>query len=164
MNNSYAELLVKKKNSGLGLFLKILLIILAAVFILVGMGNIIILIIGIVLGVAAYFVHLNTDIEYEYIYLDKELTVDKIMAKTRRKKIAAYDIERMEMIAPVKSWHLDNFKNRTFVMKNFSSGRKETANSCFAMIYDGKQKLILEATPDFVKVIQTVAPRKVFLD
>ena len=45
------------------------------------------LIIAVVAGVGAYFVNLNANLEYEYLYVDKQLTVDKIMARTRRKKV-----------------------------------------------------------------------------
>ena len=34
------------------------------------------LLIGVICGVAAYFITLNADLEYEYLYVDKELTVD----------------------------------------------------------------------------------------
>ena len=30
--------------------------------------------------------------EYEYLYLDRELTIDKVMAKTRRKRVAVYQL------------------------------------------------------------------------
>ena len=53
-----------------------------------------------------------TDLEYEYLYLDKELSVDKIMAKSKRKRVGTYSLDRMEVFAPVYSYHLDNFKNR----------------------------------------------------
>ena len=49
-------------------------------------GNILIFIIAVAFGVLDYFVFQWTSIEYEYLYLDKEITIDKIMAKTRRKK------------------------------------------------------------------------------
>ena len=69
-------------------FLKILLIMLTVGFVLVGMVFIIALIPAILFGVAAYFVYMNTDLEYEYLYLDRELTVDKVMAKSKRKRAA----------------------------------------------------------------------------
>ena len=61
-------------------------------------------------GVGAYFLNMYTDLEYEYLYLDKELSVDKIMAKSKRKRVGTYSLDRMEVFAPVYSYHLDNFK------------------------------------------------------
>ena len=39
--------------------------------------NMVLFIVAIVIGVGAYFVSMNSEVEYEYLYVDKELTVDK---------------------------------------------------------------------------------------
>ena len=77
MNETYVECLVKRKTPGYMSFLKILLIMLTVGFVLVGMVFIIALIPAILFGVAAYFVYMNTDLEYEYLYLDRELMASR---------------------------------------------------------------------------------------
>ena len=47
-------------------------------------------------GVLTYFMFQWTDIEFEYLYLDKEITVDKVMARTRRKRAAVLDVNKIE--------------------------------------------------------------------
>lgn len=165
MSETYKELLVKREKSAVGQFLKILFTMLTVVFLLLGMfiGWLGILI-GVISGVIAYFLYLSTNLEFEYLYLDKEITVDKIMNQMKRKRVASYDMERVEIIAPAKSYHLDAFKNRTFEVKDFSTKNKNTADQCYILIYNGTTKVILEANREFMKAIQTVAPRKVFLD
>ena len=80
---TYVECMVKKKANGLMSALKVLLIGIAVITGLLGfMGLIVFLIIAVVAGVGAYFVSLNANLEYEYLYVDKQLTVDKIMART----------------------------------------------------------------------------------
>ena len=116
------------------------------------------------LGVAAYFVYLNSDVEYEYLYVDKELTVDKVMAKSRRKRVATYDLGKIEILAPIKSWHLDNYKNRTDKTVDYSSGEEKQPDRRFAFFYDGKQRVLIEPNEEMIKAMQTVAPRKVFKD
>ena len=146
-------------------FLKILLIMLTVGFVLVGMVFIIALIPAILFGVAAYFVYMNTDLEYEYLYLDRELTVDKVMAKSKRKRAAVYSLDKMEIVAPVKSWHLDNFKNRqTSKNVDYSSGEEKQPDKRFVFYYEGNQKVIFEPSEEMVKAMQFVAPRKVFKD
>ena len=81
MNETYVECLVKKETPIYMKLLKILTIMLAACFVILGFITLIAMIIGVLLCVAAYFVYLNCDLEYEYLYVDKELSVDKIMAK-----------------------------------------------------------------------------------
>ena len=121
------------------------------------------LVLAVVTGIASYFVYLNADLEYEYLYLDKEITIDKVMAKSKRKKAATYDVERMEILAPVKSYHLDDYRNRTMKTVDYSSGTAEDDKK-YIMVYEGNIKVILEPSLEMVKAIQTVAPRKVFTD
>lgn len=165
MNETYVECLVKRKTPGYMSFFKILLIMLTVGFVLVGMVFIIALIPAILFGVAAYFVYMNTDLEYEYLYLDRELTVDKVMAKSKRKRAAVYSLDKMEIVAPVKSWHLDNFKNRqTSKNVDYSSGEEKQPDKRFVFYYEGNQKVIFEPSEEMVKAMQFVAPRKVFKD
>ena len=112
MSDSYVECLVKAKQPTWAKILKVLLITLTVLSCLVMFVFIIFLPVALAAGVGAYFLNMYTDLEYEYLYLDKELSVDKIMAKSKRKRVGTYSLDRMEVFAPVYSYHLDNFKNR----------------------------------------------------
>ncbi len=164
MNETYVEWLVKKKTPVYMAFLKILTIMLAVCFILVGIGFPPLLLIGILFGVAAYFIYFNADLEYEYLYVDKELTVDKVMAKSKRKRVATFDLDKMEIVAPIKSWHLDNYKNRNDKTVDYSSGEEKQPDRRYVFFYDGRQKVIFEPNEEMIKAMQFVAPRKVFKD
>lgn len=164
MNETYVECMVKRKTPVYMSLLKVLTIMLAACFILLGMVNLIAMIIGLLFALAAYFVRLNADLEYEYLYVDKELTVDKVMAKSRRKRVAVFDMSKMEVLAPIKSYHLDNYKNRQDKTVDYSSGEEKQPDSRYVFFYDGRQKVVFEPNEEMVKAIQMVAPRKVFKD
>lgn len=167
VSETYVECLVAKKSSILLRFLKTLLIMFAVCFFLLGMAttlSIVALVIAIVLGVGAYFAHMYSDIEYEYLYLDKEISIDRVMAKSRRKRIASYGVERMEVLAPIKSYHLDSYKNRTMKTVDYSSGVEGAPDKRYMMVYEGNTQIILEPSAEMVKAIQMVAPRKVFTD
>ena len=165
MSDTYVECLVKAKQSGVAKFFKVLLIMLTVTFgLLVFLGLVLALVAAVVTGVGAYFVNLYTDLEYEYLYLDKELVVDKVMAKSRRKRIATYSIDRMEILAPVHSYHLDDFKNRRVKVKDYSIGEELKPDLRYALYYEGGEKLLLSPSEELVKAIRNVAPRKVFLD
>lgn len=163
-NDTYVEVLVKKETKGGANILKFLLITLTVVFVILGMMIFLAFIPAAVCGILAYFVSLNADLEYEYLYVDRELTIDKVMAKTRRKKVETFDLERMEILAPLKSYHLDSYKNRTAKVSDYSSGVERQPEKRYAMYYDGSRKIILEPNMEFVKAVQTIAPRKVFMD
>ena len=165
MSDAYVECLVKAKKSALGGILKVLLIVVAVVCFLAAFIGIFLAFIPMILaGVGAYFVNLYTDLEYEYLYLDKELTVDKVMAKSKRKRVATYSLDRMEILAPIKSYHLDNFKNRDVKVKDYSIGEEQQPDLRYAMYYEGGEKIILSPSPELVKVMKNSAPRKVFSD
>lgn len=119
---------------------------------------------GAITGVGAYFATLYSDLEYEYLYLDKELVIDKVMAKSRRKRVAAYQVDRMEIMAPFRSYRLDNYKNRQVKIKDYSIGEEQQPDLRYAVYYEGGEKLILSPSQEMVKAIRNVAPRKVFTD
>ena len=166
MNDSYKELLVKKES---GMKEKALRVVSLVPTIIAGLlclltGNIIIFIIAVAFGVLDYFVFQWTDIEYEYLYLDKEITIDKIMAKQRRKRVATISVDKIEILAPVKSYQLDSYKNREGKVIDYSAGQDLPDERLYMMFYDGNQKYMLNLSDDFAKTIKGIAPRKVFLD
>ena len=166
MSDAYVECLVKAKTSVAATFFKILLIAIAVISFLIMFFTMISLafIPMLLAGVGAYFLNLYTDLEYEYLYLDKELTVDKVMAKSRRKRIATYSLDRIEILAPIKSYRLDNYKNRDVKVKDYSIGEERQPDLRYAMFYEGGEKVILSPSPEMIKIMKNVAPRKVFSD
>ena len=112
-----------------------------------------------------FFIYPMTDLEYDYIYCEKEITIDKVLNKSRRKNIGKYDVSKIEAMAPSRSYHLDEYKNRTFKVVDFSSRQKDQQpDPTYTIFYDGKEKIILEPTKEFVEAVRNVAPRKVFFD
>lgn len=162
MNETYVEWMVKRKPNLIMKFLKILTMLITVFLVVLGMMNIYFLIAGALFAGLTYFIGLNTDIEYEYLYVDRQLSIDKVLNRSRRKKIVSYELERMEILAPIYSYHLDSYKNRTAEVKDYSSGVINQPDSRYIMFYDGTKKLIFEPNSDMVKAIKTVAPRKVF--
>lgn len=168
MSETYVECLVAKKPSVILRFFKVLLIMLAVVFLLFGLVSTMFalaVLIAIIFGVGAYFATMNADVEYEYLYLDKEITVDKVMAKSRRKKAGTFSIDKMEIMAPLTSHRLDSYQNRAMKKSyDFSSGVASQPEQRYMLIFSGDTRVILEPNREMIKAIQTVAPRKVFTD
>ena len=164
MTESYKELLVKKERGAKDTILRVISAVptVLAVLLTLVTFNLLFLIITIGFGVLTYFVFQWTDIEYEYLLL--EITIDKIMAKTRRKRVLSISVDKIEILAPVKSHQLDSFKSRQVKTVDYSAGADLPEEKQYAMYYDGSQKYLLNLTEDFVNAIKGVAPRKVFLD
>lgn len=164
MSDTYVECLIQQKQSGAGKFFKLLLIMLTVVFAVLMLIIPLAFIVAVAAGIGAYFVNLFTDLEYEYLYLDRELVVDKVLAKSKRKRVGTYTIDRMEILAPVKSYHLDSYKNRKVKVKDYSIGEELQPDKRYALYYEGGEKLLLSPSEEMVKAIRSVAPRKVFMD
>jgi hypothetical protein len=167
-DNSYVECLIESKASPLVKFGSYLALIVAVIFflssILTPLG-IVGLILCVAAGVAYYFLSLNANIEFEYQYCDREITVDKILNKSKRKNVAKYEVERIEAFAPSRSYHLDEFKNKQYKTLDFSSREQgRQPDPTYTFIYDGKEKVVFEPNSEFVNAVKSVAPRKVFTD
>ena len=82
MNEAYVEHLVARKPNPLTKVLKIVVIALAGLFCAIGFMtlNWYWLVPALVLGIIAYFLLPRLDVEFEYLYLDKEITIDKIFS------------------------------------------------------------------------------------
>lgn len=164
MSDAYVECLVKARTSLTARLLKYVLIALAAasgIYSLLAVDFIGFLGMLLLAG-GAYLLNLFTDVEYEYLYLDKELTVDKIMAKSRRKRLRTFTLERMEILAPVQSHHLDEYRNRKVRIKDYSVGRRLQPDLRYTMFYEGGEKIILSPSPELINIMKNAAPRKVF--
>lgn len=163
MSDTYVECLVKAKDPVVLKFLKYVLYGLTALCVIGMFMNPILFFAALILGAAAYFVGMFCDSEYEYLYLDREITVDKVLAKTKRKRVATFNVDRMEILAPVNSYHLDGFKNRDVKSVDFSAGETQP-ESRYVMYYEGGQKVLLTPNEEMIKAVKNVAPRKVFMD
>lgn len=164
MSDTYVECLVQAKKSGAAKATTLILIVLTVLFCLVMFMFPIAMLLAMAAGVGAYFTNFYSHVEYEYLYLDKELVVDKIMAQSRRKRVASYSLDRMEIFAPIHSWHLDNFKNRNVKAVDYSIGQELQPDGRYVMYYEGGAKVILSPSEEMVKALKNVAPRKVFTD
>ena len=166
-DNSYVECLVASKASPVIKVLSFLTLVLAVVsfFFAIIMQDPLFLLLCAVFGGAYYFLSLNSNIEFEYQYCEREITVDKILNKSKRKNVAKYEVEHMQVMAPSRSYHLDEYKNKTLKTVDYSAREKNPQpDPTYTFIYDGKERVIFEPSQEFVAAVKSVAPRKVFTD
>lgn len=164
MNDTYVEVLVARKKNPLVDVGRILSYVLAFVcFVLAILGSALFFVGAIVFFLLAYLVFPRLDIEYEYLYIDKEISVDKIMSKEKRKNVYTVDLNRMEIMAPVSSHALDSYKARGLKSYDFTS-RAEDAK-VYSVVYESAQEgcviVNIEPNAEMLNAIKTVFPRKV---
>ena len=167
MNDGYEEILVKRQKTPKDTLLKGLMIGVVAVLIAGGifLFNPIFLVLGMVLGLLAYYLVLpNFDLEYEYLYVGGDIDIDKIMAKRKRKRIASYSKDNLEVMAPTGSDHLSDYL-RDKKVKDYTSGDPQVKT--WTLVYGGEQAaeaVRLELTDEIAQDMRRFAPRKVFFD
>lgn len=114
--------------------------------------------------VVTVFIFRRYNYEYEYSYLDGEMDVDKIIARSKRKKMASFDFKRVELVAPQGSQEdlrLEHNKYRTYNYTSNISGAKVYA--AYTMKDNEMVKLLFEPNDRLLKELQHIAPRKVVL-
>lgn len=166
MNDDFIEYMVKKKfgskEMAVRIVMFILMLLLIATFPFLG-------IIAFALAAAEIFVTIKfifplTDIEYEYLYCDKTVTVDKIMGQTFRKTVGEYKMDKVLAVAAEGSHRLDEYKNRIEKTIDLSSQIESEEHKPYALIVEGKTKVVLDLPEKFVKMMWNDSPRKVFMD
>ena len=163
MNDTYVEVMVaRKKNPLLGVA-RYILYALAIICFIMSFGSGLFLIGTVVFAAVAYFFLPRLDIEYEYLYLDKEISIDKIMSKEKRKHVYTVDLNKMEIIAPANSHELDSHKARGAKVYDFTSGCEDAR--VYSIVYaSGGEGVVLvnfEPNEEMLRAIRTVFPRKV---
>lgn len=106
----------------------------------------------------------RTNLEYEYDYFDSEMTVDKIMSKSSRKRLHTFDFKKVEYFAPADSPRLHNMQNRK--VYNYTTLNPED-NSLAAIVFDEKnEQVVLKFTPneELLAKLKYDFPRKFYED
>ena len=158
----YYEILVeRKKDSKLQMGQIITALLAGASAVAVLFGFIYGILLAPIFGLMCYFLTLRNKVEYEYLYVDKELQIDRITNQSKRKKMETLDLNQLEILAPIRSHELDSYRRRGGTTLDYSSG-EEDHNPQKYMLVVGDKKVIFEPTPELVKTIHMFAPRKVF--
>jgi hypothetical protein len=165
MNDTYVEVMVDRKTSPILGAARIVLYALAVIcFLAAFMVNGVLFVGAIAFAIIAYFVLPMFDLEYEYLYIDKEISIDKIMSKEKRKHVYTVDLNKMELIAPATSHELDSYKARNLKTYDFSSHQDDA--KVYSIVYEagaeGTVLVDIEPNGEMLRAIKNVFPRKVF--
>ena len=123
--------------------------------------SILLLAAAVVFGGLTYYFYLEEWVEYEYSYVSRELTVDKIMARSRRKTIENFLLDKIEIGALSGSYHLDGCRGRKCSVKDYSAG---DGKKTFEFYYEGNRRILLEADERLLQALHSAAPSKMFLN
>ena len=96
MNDAYSELLIKKETTVKDRLIKVLVIAVIVLAVLAGFMQPLAWLLALGAGIGAYFLFPNLDLEFEYVYVNGELDIDKIMSKMKRKKNVISKMKRIK--------------------------------------------------------------------
>ncbi len=163
MNESYAECLVRRRVPIYSYVVNILMGAVTAYCILLAFTtNVIGVILMFLSGFGAYILYRNSRVEFEYLYVDKTLCIDKILGKAKRKKAWEGKIEDIQIIAPSDSHVLGDYQSAGAKVMDFSSQLSD-AKTYTVIVQAGSEslKIIFEPNEKMLNCIAQTAPRKV---
>ena len=149
MEESYIEWLVKRKDPIYALPVKIIMVLVCAFSVLLALQTVIGVVIMTAAGIGTYFIFLNLSVEYEYLFAEGGLRIDRILGKARRKK--AFDCEKddVQLIAPVDS----------YMLKDYAKQGAEV----YALMYQkgaDTMKVLIEPNEKMLAAMRHTFPRK----
>lgn len=161
-DDNYVEWLVKRKDPVYAVPAKILMMILCLLSVIAAMQTVLVGVLFMAAaGAATYFVFLNLSVEYEYLFAEGGLSVDRIMGRSRRKRVFDCDKEDIRMVAPQTSFVLKDYERQGTQVKNYSSGRREA--KVYALIYQkgaNNFKVLFEPDERMTTAMRRAFPRK----
>ena len=160
MGDYYTEQLVKKKPDMKDMMTKAILIAVTIVSILAVLYYPIIILVPVLLIGLDIFMFHRLKVEYEYLYVNGDLDIDKIMNKSKRKRVFSMNVSDLEMLAPADAVELRQYQNAK--VYDYSSGTGQARVYALITANQGEvKKILFEPNETIVEGFFLMAPRKV---
>ncbi|MCQ2518706.1 MAG: DUF6106 family protein [Lachnospiraceae bacterium] len=125
-----------------------------------------VLVATIVFGILSYVLFFRRmTVEYEYTYMDKELTIDRIYNQSSRKTVEVLDLNKMEVLARENSRFLDSYKGREVKTIDYSTKSPEDDEfdslATYVMYYEGQRKYRFSFNEETFEFMRRAMPHKI---
>lgn len=160
MGDFYTEQLVKKQTNMKDVVIKAVLVAVTIVSFLVMLMFPFGILAPVAMIVLDVIVFQRLKVEYEYLFVNGDLDIDKIMNKSRRKKMFSANVADVELLAPVDAAELRQFQNARIY--DFTSGTGQAKE--YALIVSGQgelKKIVFEPNDMIIEGFFLMVPRKV---
>jgi hypothetical protein len=165
MNQTYAEAGAKRKDTGVTMLIRVLMIFGIVVGVILTLTRGYLSIVGIILVVVLIFLFPKLSVEYEYVYVDGQIDFDRISGKSKRKTLLRIDMEQAEIVAMEGSHALDSYTYVQLEKKDFSSGDKsQKPYIIIANVNQKKCRIIFNPSENMLTMMKQKSPRKVVLE
>lgn len=160
-DDNYVEWLIKRKDPVYAIPVKILMIILCFISVFSVLQTFLSVFIMLAAGALTYYVFLNLSVEYEYLFAEGGLTVDRIMGRARRKCVFDCSKEDIQVITPTESFVLKDYEKQGVKVRDFSSGSGNA--KVYALMYQkGPEscKVLIEPNDKMIRAMRRTLPGK----
>lgn len=101
----------------------------------------------------------NRSVEFEYILTNHELDIDKIMAKSTRKRLTTVDLYKIEKCASIKDSEAQSLSRKTYNYAGDISGERVY----FIDAYDEAEpiRIIFQPSSSILEAMKQINPRKI---
>lgn len=160
MSDYYTEQLIKKRTTMKEIVIKAFVTALTIVSVLVVFLFPLGILLPVILVVVDVVVFQRLNVEYEYLFVNGELDIDKIMNKSKRKRVFSVNVNDLELLAPADAPELRAHQGtKIFDYSSMNEGARVYA---IIVIEKGqKKKVIFEPNDTIIEGFYMHAPRKV---
>ena len=160
--NQYVEVLVKQNVKKEKKKRMIITIVLMAIFLILGMGTAFSLffLLSLAAAILFWFAGVKYELEYEYYYIDGELTISKIINQARRKNIMVLNEGEIKLVAPKDSDEASEYRG----LKAMDCSAKNAGQPPYVLICEHKgslKKVLLQMNDELYKEMRRKMPYKV---
>ena len=163
MNEFLTEQLVKQKQTMATTVKKIGLIAVTALTFPLGvLVHPLMVWVTVILVVVDIFLFRRMNLEFEYVYFNGDLDIDKIMNMQSRKRVLSVNIKDVEIVAPMGDSQLHAFER----MKALDYSTNNPQDKTYVMVASFKGetvKVLFNPNEKILKGMQYLAPRKVII-
>lgn len=161
MSEFYIEQLIKVKNriNIYGATLLSIAVLISLIGLILGVN---LTVVGMLLLVAGMLLTFKSSIEYEYLFLNREVDIDVIIRKKKRKKVYSFDMNDVVVVARADAGEVKLYQ--TIKSKDFSSNLNQDKVYKVVLSHMGKMEgVLIEPNSELLEAMKSVAPRKVFI-
>lgn len=162
--DTYVEWLVKRKEPVYAWPVRIIMTILCIFSLLMAITTVWGILLLAAAGIGTFFLFQTLNLEFEYLYIDGSLSIDKILGKARRKKVIECAKEDLIIAAPSDSFVLKDYETKDIKLIDCTSQTRDAKS--YAFIYKkGSQhiKLLLEPNDKLIQAVRNTTPQKIVM-
>jgi len=161
----YAECLVKRKDSKLGIlfYLAAGILILICLILLTRTSWATVGIVAVVIGIM--FGKKFLKVEYEYVFVTNELAIDRIYSQESRKTVRHVEMSKIEYVEPTEPGKNSTaLEQKGVTLLDYSSGEKDAKTYTVSFAdKDGRFLMLIEPNEKLLRALWRCAPSKVHI-